>query len=106
MTTNPNLPVALSSEELIEVLEDVLAGLREHDSFGGFLNYDALAGPPCSECENEPDMPANGPDACSRCGGWGDEPLPEGKDFWVRAGYRIGNSMGQGGMRFVCGEET
>lgn len=73
---DPNLPVALSTDELIEALEDVIAHLREHDSFGGFLEYDALT------------------------------EVPEGKDFMVRAGYRIGNSEGQGGMRFVCGEGT
>jgi hypothetical protein len=65
------IPVRMTKEELVAVLHDVAAGIEAEDSYGGFLTYDAL-----------------------------DERL--GRDeFFVTASYRIGNSMGQGGVRLI-----
>jgi hypothetical protein len=102
MTARPSAPVALTTEELIETLRDIITLLENNDSFGGFVEYDGLTSWPCPDCYDNLHQVVE----CTTCGGSRVvDDLPPGKDFMVRAGYRIGNSMGQGGMRFVCGED-
>ena len=64
-------PVGVTHDELESILTDMLERVKARDSFGGFIEYDALA------------------------------EVPEGKDFLARASWRVGNSQGQGGMRLV-----
>lgn len=64
-------PVKMSKDELIEVLKEILGRVVADDSFGGFLEYDYMH-----------------------------EDL-EGQEIYVKASYRIGNSMGQGGLRMI-----
>lgn len=64
------LPEPLTKDELIQVLEDILHLVKIDDSFEGNIEY------------LMPDVDS-----------------PEGTDFLVRGVYRIGNSMGQGGVR-------
>jgi hypothetical protein len=71
------VPVNMSHDSLVALLEDILAHVREHDSFEGSIEYLL----PCPPAEGEPDPPAGSVD--------------------VRASYRIGNTMGQGSMRMV-----
>jgi hypothetical protein len=40
------------------------------------------------------------------CAGTGMGPVPEGVDFDLMARYRVGNSMGQGGLRTFAPEPT
>lgn len=65
-----NVPAPATTDEVVAVLEDVLAVVRAGDSFEGFVAYS---------------MPT-------------DEPWLEGADFGLQARYRVGNSMGQGGL--------
>lgn len=67
-------PVGVSKDELIAVLEDVLKHVKEGDSWEGFINY-LIPFPPAGD--------------------------PEDADFMLEARYRIGNTMGQGGMRMI-----
>jgi len=64
-------PVFVTKDELLAIIDDIRARVRHDDSFEGFLNYL---------------MPEENDD-------------PSG--FRVEARYRIGNSMGQGGMRMI-----
>jgi hypothetical protein len=64
-------PVPMSQETFVAILEDITAHVQAGDSFEGFIEYL---------------MP---------------ESVEEGKDFAVRASYRIGNLQGQGGMRMI-----
>jgi hypothetical protein len=71
-----NKPVPMSKDQLLAVLDDIRAHVAANDSFEGSLEYL---------------MP--------------EEPT-EGVNFDVRAGYRIGNSMGQGSFRLIAGPDT
>lgn len=71
MTETKLVPVPMSRNELVAVLEDILAHVKSGDSFEGFLNYLI------------PGM----------------EAMEQGVEFVVEARYRIGNLQGQGGMR-------
>jgi len=62
----------MTHEQLVGVLEDLLAHVKERDSFEGSFEYSL------------PD-----PDS------------DEQAEVMVRAAYRIGNRQGQGGMRIV-----
>lgn len=65
-------PVGMSKDELLAVLDDIRAVVAADDSFEGSIEYLI--------------------------------PLPEQEleaDFAVRASYRTGNSMGQGGVRLI-----
>lgn len=64
-------PVGMSLQELVDVLDDIRARVEAGDSFEGTITYS---------------IP---------------EDLDSGAQFDVRAVYRIGNSMGQGGMRMI-----
>jgi hypothetical protein len=66
------IPKYMSRDELLFVLEEITTTVREYDTFGGFIEFDAM-----------------------------DESIPEGKDFAVVASYRIGNSRGQGGVVLI-----
>lgn len=61
----------MNQNELVEVLKDILLVVDNNDSFEGSIEY------------LMPDP--NGPDC----------------DFMVRASYRVGNSMGQGGVVLI-----
>lgn len=63
-----NYPKAASKQELLAILDDMRASVEADDSFEGFVNYL---------------MPTQGEPEC---------------DFMVVARWRVGNSMGQGGM--------
>lgn len=66
--------VAMSKEQLLAILDDIRARVAEGDSFEGSIEYL---------------MP---------------EPLGLEGDFAVVASYRIGNTMGQGGLRLIRGD--
>jgi hypothetical protein len=67
-----NCPVNISREALIGILEDILNRVRAGDSFEGSIEY---------LLPEDMDAPA--------------------RSFDVRASYRIGNTMGQGGLRMI-----
>lgn len=74
----PNVPVFLTRAELIEVLDDIRRRVEAGDSWEGHLEYLL----PWSEEMGDPET-------------------DEGDGFRVRAGWRVGNLMGQGGMRII-----
>ena len=74
-----NIPEPVSKETLLAILDDIRAHVEADDSFEGHLEYSM----PWSEEIGDP------------------ETDPPEVGFRVRAGYRIGNSMGQGGFRMV-----
>lgn len=67
-------PTPMSKDELLMILEEMHDLVEQDDSFEGFLNY-LIPYPPAGD--------------------------PEEADFMVEARYRIGNTMGQGGMRMI-----
>lgn len=71
-----NRPVPMSKDQLLAVLDDIRALVAADDSWEGSLQ--------CSI----PEEPG------------------EGVAFDVHAGYRIGNSLGQGGFRLIAREEA
>lgn len=79
--TSMMMPVYMSKDDLLAVLDDVRAQVAADDSFEGSLSYEF-------PWHTEMGDPADD---------------PTGPGFRVRASYRIGNSMGQGGMR-IAGE--
>ncbi|TDD97582.1 hypothetical protein [Actinomadura rubrisoli] len=66
----------MARDQLLAVIDDIRTRVANGDSFEGSIEYL---------------MPENP-------GG--------GVDFDVRAGYRIGNSMGQGGFRLIAAPEA
>lgn len=66
------IPEPMDSDTLVALLTDVLARVREGDSWEGNVEWSL------------PD-----PDA------------PPGTEFMVRGVYRIGNAFGQGGVRMI-----
>lgn len=73
-----NRPAPATQDQLVAVLEDALEHVRVRDSFEGFIQWS---------------MPT-------------DEPELQDADFGLMARYRVGNSMGQGGLRvFTPNEE-
>lgn len=66
-------PTPMTQDDLIIVIEDILERVKLGDSFEGFLNY-LMPFPPAGDPE---------------C------------DFMVEARYRVGNTMGQGGMKII-----
>lgn len=71
-----NRPVPMSKRQLLEVLDDIRARVADDDSWEGYLRYSVP------------------------------EERGDGVAFDVQAGYRVGNSMGQGGFRLIAGEEA
>lgn len=72
------VPAYMTKEQLIGVLDDMKALVAGDDSFEGSMSYEF----PWSTENGDPvDDPRGG--------------------FRVRASYRTGNSMGQGGMRMI-----
>lgn len=65
------VPVGMSKDELLAVLDDIRARVAEGDSWEGSIEYLI------------PEEPS------------------EAVEFAVNAGYRVGNSMGQGGFRQI-----
>lgn len=65
-------PVVMGVEELVAVIEDILGRVGEGDSFEGHIEW---------MIPDDPDAPP--------------------RSFEVRAAYRTGNTMGQGGMRMI-----
>lgn len=72
MTEQRMCPVNMSQESLLALLDDIRGRVAEGDSFEGSFQY------LLPEDENAP-----------------------AHSFDVQASYRIGNTMGQGGMRMV-----
>jgi hypothetical protein len=66
------IPEYLTKNELLAILHELTVLVSNDDSFGGFVQYDAM-----------------------------DEDIPEGKDFGVVASYRHGNLLGQGGVTII-----
>jgi hypothetical protein len=71
----PNMPVPCSKETLLALLDDIRHHVEIGDSYEGYLEYLM----PYDEDMNE----------------------VEDADFMIKAGYRIGNLQGQGGMRLI-----
>lgn len=108
-----NKSVAMTTAELVEVLKDILARVEGHDSFEGSLEYLM----PMPEQDHElAIMTVDEGFCCITCGmgnktrenlqkdHGGDSKTTESgerTDFMVRTSYRVGNSMGQGGMRVI-----
>ena len=115
-----NMPVPVSKETLIAVLEDMLEHVRHDDSFEGSLEY---LMPMPAEDHNPVDVEVRTSTVdgmmlhwCGRCG-VGCESVAELErvhqgdprttadgqptSFMLQASYRIGNSMGQGGLRMI-----
>lgn len=72
----PEAYVPMTRDQLVQVLEDMLDVVRDGDSFEGSIEY----------LMPEP------------------EDFDKGVEFRVMAAYRVGNSMGQGGMRLIRGD--
>ena len=64
--------IAMTKEQLLSILDDIRVHVLDGDSWEGYLNYL---------------MP--------------DEDSPDGTYAMVEARYRVGNKMGQGGMRMI-----
>jgi hypothetical protein len=95
----PTLPEPCSKETLLAVLDDIRFHVEQDDSYEGFVEYLMPYPEPCPECRKiESGVPD--PD-CEVCGGKGEVDYPDGVDFLLRASYRVGNTMGQGGMRII-----
>lgn len=108
------MPKPMTHAQLVEALEALLAHVRAHNSFEGSFEY--LMPQPA---EKHQLVVVTMPDevlCCVTCGvGHRDlatlQRIHEGDpqttadgqrtDFMVRASYRVGNSMGQGGMRLI-----
>lgn len=73
------MPVHLTKEQFLAVLDDIRDLVVADDSFEGSLSYE---------------LPWN-----TRCDPVNEDDPSDG--FRVRASYRTGNSMGQGGMRML-----
>jgi len=76
----PLVPEPCSKETLLAILDDVRFHVEQDDSFEGFVEYTF----PWAEEMGDPETDDR------------DE-----IDFRVKASYRIGNTMGQGGMRII-----
>lgn len=74
------LPVYVTKEQLLAVLDEVKALVEDDDSFEGSLSYEL---PWAKEIGYPVDDPIGRP------------------GFRLRASYRVGNSMGQGGLRMI-----
>lgn len=72
--------IPVTHDELVKVLEDVLQRVKEWDSFEGFINYL---------------MPITFDEELDK------KYQEDGIYAILEARYRIGNSMGQGGMRMI-----
>lgn len=75
-----NMPVPVTKETLVGILEDILAHVREDDSWEGSLEY---LMPVTAPYGTDPEVTKSG----------------EPAEFMLQAAYRIGNTGGQGGMR-------
>jgi hypothetical protein len=80
-----NLPVPSTYAEVAAILRDMATFVEAGDSFEGSIEYTIPSYDP----------PPLDPDARD---GW-EQTRDEQPEVMVRAAYRIGNSMGQGGMR-------
>lgn len=69
-----NYPVPTTETALLAILDDVRAGVKSGDTLEGFVQF-GIPYPPAGD--------------------------PEGADFMVLARYRVGNLMGQGGLRAI-----
>lgn len=68
-----NYPTPVTKDQLADILQEMSALVREGDSFEGFIEYSM----PC------------------------EEKVPDDTYALVRTRYRVGNLMGQGGMRML-----
>lgn len=96
-------PVPATREILLAVLRDMIARVEADDSYDGSLTWSSTYGPPCTACGGSGGVVEilKGGERCPTCDGMGDQPIPDGADFWLTANYRTGNTMGQGGMRII-----
>lgn len=91
--------VPFTQETLSAQLRHMADLVDAGDSFEGSIEYLMLDVIGCSECdETEPPNPD-----CPKCKGSGMmmEEMPEGTYAMVKGAYRVGNTMGQGGMRMI-----
>lgn len=104
-----HVPVLMRGEELCVVLRDIVLAVEAGDSFEGNLSYDM---PEYLLAQAEYDrLPKEEQELYEPYTGFSDEPSvsPDyemkrdaGRSlFAVRGVYRIGNSMGQGGVRMI-----
>jgi hypothetical protein len=95
----PLSPIPMSAGEVRSTLQLMahLAGNRA--SFDGSLEYHAWGGPPCTLCAGLAET-EEGVD-CDHCNSTGEEPLPEGMDYWVNGVIRDNSDGGQGFMKMI-----
>jgi len=118
-----HLPIPMSMEDLVAILNDITDSIEGGDSFEGSLEY-LMPMPPAGHEVTLGEL--QGDPGCTTCGMGvrrsdaeeiGEDPVAmlarahqgdpattaagERTDFMVRASYRIGNRDGQGGMRMV-----
>lgn len=97
-------PIPMSRPELMAVLDDIRESVAAGDSFEGSIEYLIPVPGPCWWCHGtgRASVVLGGP--CQVCDGSGRAKLTEEEedaDFLVQASYRVGNRMGQGGVRLV-----
>lgn len=74
------MPVYLTKDQFLAVLDDIRELVVADDSFEGSLSYELPWNTYCDPVREDD---------------------PSGPGFRVQASYRTGNSMGQGGMRML-----
>lgn len=74
MAEQRRIPAPCTKDELVGALTEILEGVRTGDTLEGSIEF-LLPYPPAGD--------------------------PEDADFMVMASYRVGNRLGQGGLRMV-----
>lgn len=74
-----NLPVGIEKAGLLAILDNIRAGVESGDTLEGSIEF--LQPYPPNDQDDETALPQ--------------------PDFMVMASYRIGNTMGQGGLRMI-----
>ena len=98
-------PVPKTRDELLAILDDMRAVVAADDSMEGSIEYLIPVPEQCGRCDGSGVFLGT---PCQHCDGSGMYFDPDLKDaeFVVRASYRVGNSMGQGGVRLVGDTST
>ncbi len=109
-------PIPMTKAELENLLGAILERVQQGDSFEGHVEYLMPAPPEDHRYEPAAQLRDTGTFSCGRCGittptvedqvafHAGDPEVTakgERTEFMVKAGFRVGNSMGQGGFVMV-----